>query len=420
MRVLPALAVLAFASVALMGRTGYSPGLAIGYADSHWTWAVATGRPAPIASSHGIRLAARVPGPGWFQPDFQCAEFVGRSLASGGIPVPLVPESNPRWPVLVNVDRLSYYLLSRGLARWTSLSQLRPGDVILFRYQNPGHPPSPTVWSHMALVVHTHPVLLDAHNSAHYHIPLAILSRGTYQIQALHVLARPQPPKMPHFRPGSPVQIGWRDLWTTRGAHLYWGQVFPVQHQTHFGVNVAGVPGYLPPVALRPVSPTPKVGQKIVLGMSAQGQSLLSGRFSPIPPWTGSPRVQISPPKPPGWEPLPLEVVQVRHAGPLEPLPGQAALPKAWMPAGAYTVVNAEVMVGHTHWAQVEWGGARQGLGYVPWTSLKTRPRLSLQVLTKPLHLRAPNGARATVQPPAAVAQDGGRVWYRGALLSPY
>ncbi len=422
MRVLPALAALALASVAFLGQSSYSPGLAIGYAESHWNWAVATGRAAPIASDHGVRLvAARVPGPGWFQPDFQCAEFVGRSLAAGGIPVPLVPQSNPRWPVLVNVDRLSYYLLSRGYARWTSLQEIQPGDVVLFRYQNPGHPPSPTVWSHMALVVHVHPVLLDAHNAAHYHILLATLSRGAFQIQALHVRSQPKPPAEARFRSGSTVQISWRDLWTSRRAHLYWGQVFLVQYQARSGVKLAGVPGYVPPGALQPVSSTPKMGSGLILGMGPSGQTLLGGRFSPIPPWTGSPHVQTVPQKPPGWLPLSSpEVVQVRQAGPLEELPGRARLAKAWMPFGALTVVNAEVTVGKTRWAQLEWGGARQGLGYTPWSSLRVRPSLKPEILTEPINLRAPNGTRVTVQPPAAVVSEEGRFWYRGALLSPY
>ncbi|NMP22847.1 hypothetical protein [Sulfobacillus harzensis] len=400
------------------------PGFAIDFADTHWNWAQASGQPALVVSQQNTtRIAARVPSQGWFQPAYQCAEFVGRSLAAAGIPVPLVPESNPRWPVLVNVDRLSYYLLSRGYAHWIPLSRLRPGDPVLFRYPNPGHAPSPTVWSHMAIVVHSHPVLLDAHNAAHYHIRLRTLRGNAFHVRALAIRPKAKAVFDPPFRHGEEVEIAWRDLWTTRGAHLYWGQIFRVAATGPHGVRLSGVPGSVPGLALAPTAATPSLvvhhHLAVVLGMGPGGRTLIGGRFSPIPGWTRTPRIESQPGIPEKWHRVAPTTVAISKSGPLEPIPGWAAIPKAWAPSSALTVVDAEVTVNHRHWAQVEWRGARQGLGYLPWRWLKPLPSVAPQHLRHPLKLRAPDGTIVTVAPSTRLVKQYRDYWYGGALLVP-
>lgn len=283
---------LALATVAFIGHGAYTPGFAIAFAERHWNWNTASGAPAPCQRGSTVLNRTRAPGEGWFQPHYQCAEFVGRSLHAGGIPVPEVPESNPRWPVLVNVDRLSYFLLTRHDAHWIPLSQLRPGDMVLFRYKNPGHAASPAVWSHTGLVVGTHPVILDAHNAAHRHIPLSRLARGTYAVGAL-AIAQDTPPLPTQQAKPAEVQIAWRDLWTHRGVHLYWGQVFRVTSWQADRVHLDGVPGSVPQEAVAPLPMTPSITvhgvSLVVLGLTSNGHTLVATRRSPTPPWTGTP-----------------------------------------------------------------------------------------------------------------------------------
>lgn len=410
---------IAVACLAFIGRLPYSPGLAIAFADQHWNWAEASGAPAPVASSTTIREASRVPAPGWFQPAYECAEFVGRALHAGGVPVPEVPSSNSRWPVLVNVDRLSYFLLSRGWAHWTPISRVKPGDAVIFRYQEPGRGSPPTVWSHMALVVGIHPVILDAHNAAHRHIRLTRLAQGAYAMRALSMNRRPQTPSpMP---PANEVQVAWRDVWTSAGTHLYWGQVYRLAGHTDRGVRLAGVPGTLPDTAVAPVATTPTVrfghAAAVVLGLTPRRQAIIATARAPVPAWTGRGTMQIAAVPPRSWYIIPARTVEVPAAEPLEPIPGRASLPKAWMPAHSVTVVDGLVRVQGQLWAQVEWRGAELGLGFVPWHSLKaTRTRLIH--LRHPMTLMGRDGSRVTLRPPASVAEEHGRFWYAGALLS--
>ncbi len=424
MRAYAVLLPVALAMAAWVGaRPAYSPGLAVAFADRHWNWAIASGAPAPVSTMATTRIQARVPGPGWFQPLYECAEFVGRSLHAGGIPVPEVPSSNRRWPVLVNVDRLSYYLISRGWARFSPLGRLRAGDVVLFRYPHAGRPASPTVWSHMALVVAEHPLLLDAHNAAHRHISLAHLREGAWAVRGLRIRLLPDGRRFPDaFRPDSEAAVAWRDLWTTAGVHLYWGQIFRVNGSVGGQVSLAGVRGTVPTTALSPVAATPirpwHGTVAVILGVTPTGQTLLSTVRSPIPGWTGRVSFTQTPGTPAAWHLVTARTIRVRVSEPLEPVPGHASLPKAWVPKGSNTVVDAWVSWRGRRWAQLEWRGAESGLGYVPWSTLQLTA-IPVSTLAHPLHLRGRDGASVTVRPPSALASRHGHYAYAGVFLAP-
>lgn len=394
---------LAVAALAFLGAPPrYTPAAAIGYADSHWQWALANGRPGPVLDARRAMVRSRVPGPGWFQPDFECAEFVGRALHAGGLPVPVVPQSNPAWPNLVNVDRLAYWLLTRGWAVPTTPAHLRPGDVVLFRYARPDRPASPNVWQHMALVVARRPLLLDAHNEARYHVPWSSLAASAYQVQALHVL--PKRPSRPGvdgapLPSGSQVQVAWRDLWTTSRAHLYWGQSYRVLSANRASATLKGVPGSVPLAALVAVSPTPEIhvhGQsRAVLGVTPGGSAIVSSPNSTIPAWTGHGHLSRAASAPPGWTMVQPQAVQTARALPIEPLPARAPLPAAWAPRGSIMVMDPRV---GGWWAQVVWPGSPTGMGFVPLSQVRTRD-LRVQRTRRPLAIILGNGQRASTGP---------------------
>ncbi|MCY0877845.1 MAG: hypothetical protein OWU84_02725 [Firmicutes bacterium] len=396
----------------------YTPTFAIAYADTHWNWARDDGRPGPVVRNGRLRVLPTTPGPGWFQPAYQCAEFVARSLHAGHVPIPLVAPANPRWPVMVNVDRLAYFLCTRGWATPISGSQVRPGDIALFRYPHWGTPASPNVWSHTAFIVGIHPLLLDAHNRSAYHVHWKSLARAAVQWEFLRI--HPTVPPRVSWRPHQEVAIAWRDLWTSRGSHLYWGQLFFVNHARLYRVWLEGVRGSVPALALARIGPSPSLlwkGQRrVILGSLGNSHCMIATAHSPIPVWTGHPQVQIIPRRCPAWSPMPPRPVRITGHAALEPVPAAAQFPKAWAPQGAETVWVATVLWRHRAWAQVEWRGAKEGVAYLP---LRDVAPITAPVarLTHPLALMASNGEILVVHPPTALVYCHHRYAYAGAWL---
>ncbi len=412
---------LAAAAIAFLGSSPrYTPAAAIGYADSHWRWAEGTGRPGPVVDAQRVLVRRQVPGPGWFQPNFECAEFVGRSLHAGGVPVPVVPQSNPAWPNLVNVDRLAYWLLTRGWAVPTTPGRLQPGDIVMFRYPRSGQSASPNVWQHMALVVHRHPLLLDAHNRARYHIPLSSLAQPAYQVRALHILRhraiRTSAIGKP-FPPGAPVQVAWRDLWTSSRTHLYWGQFYRVHSATPRSLSLSGVSGVLPPQAVVRVAPTPEVparGQnRIVLGTTRRGRALISTPDSPIPGWTGHYHRSQSRRAAPGWITVKPRAVETVRSLAIQPLPEMCPLPADWAPRGAVMVMDAEAQ---GLWAQVLWAGSPTGFGFIPLTDLRPAPGLTVKTTRQRVAILLATGQRTTLEPGHLWIPVGCQTYYSGVL----
>ena len=138
----------------------------------------------------GIWQRARLtPGLGFYQPDFQCAEYVMRCLRAGGLPVATPPPSSPAWPNLVNVDRILMLLDSRGLAEPHPTSRLSTGDILFFRFLRQ----SPDRFSHTALVTGVKPTVTAAHDKNRWAAPLS--AYPPYQeLLGLHVLPVPKPP----------------------------------------------------------------------------------------------------------------------------------------------------------------------------------------------------------------------------------
>lgn len=135
------------------------------------------------------RRARLTPGLGFFQPDFQCAEYVMRCLKAGGLPVATPPPSSPAWPNLVNVDRILMLLDSRGLAEPLPVGRLRTGDALFFRFLQQG----PDRFSHTALVIGTKPMSTSAHDRNRWAAPLS--AYPPYQeLLGLHVEPVPTPP----------------------------------------------------------------------------------------------------------------------------------------------------------------------------------------------------------------------------------
>jgi|GEM_PF-4886620 len=151
----------------------------------------ADGRVGDYGRVWGVWSRGRVtPGLGFFQPDFQCAEYVMRSLRAAGYAIATPPPSAAGWADLVNVDRAYAYLLARGIGRPVPLSRLRRGDVVLFRYLRLG----PNHWGHVAQVVGTGPLRLSAHDRDRWNAPLS--TYPPYEaIQGVATGPRPTPPR---------------------------------------------------------------------------------------------------------------------------------------------------------------------------------------------------------------------------------
>lgn len=399
-RVLSTILVVALAGLGLWGPKAYTPQKALRYASHHWRWTRPSGRVGPAFRGAKSIRAKKVPGPGWFQPGFQCAEFVGRSLARGGIPIPLVNSTSAKWPILVNVDRQSYFLQTMGYATFIAQSRVKIGDVALFRYRNPGHPESPTYWSHMGLVVHVRPLLLDTHNSAHKNFPWQQLNSGTIDHGFLAISkARHRLPYRWRPRTGTTVAIHYRNFPAIgSGPKLYRNQVYRVAASSRWGqFRLQGVSGHYWGVGFVPIRPSiPILGKMILVqkiswpsghhlpyrrtkgplttvGITPHSRYLLSGQDLPIPVWTGSGALLETrhPIHSTTWRALPPKAVTLIRTTRIHLAPTTISPTLAEALPGDTTVLDGTFMAHGVKWAQVEWWGAHFGLGFVLMSHLR-------------------------------------------------
>jgi hypothetical protein len=435
----PSLALAVGALLAACGAREYCPWAAVVYADSHWRWTEGSGCPGPFVRGGRSGVARLVPGPGWFQPDFECAEFVGRALAAGGIPVPVVPPGQPGWVTLVNTDHLVMWLLAHGWAVPAPPNRLRPGDVVLYRYP---HPQQVTYWSHMALVVeHAAVPLVDAHNRSQFHVPWTALTAAGARVEGLRILMRPRPlrGRAPRWPAGGVVEVVTRDVPWFPGARLetYLGAAFVIRGTraaagTVSGWAVIGRSGRLPTVALRLLRPPPPAlpcrtlltrrppalcpGAVVPLGLAPDGHLVASVPGFPRPGWAGPPAWVEMLATRRLWQPIRPTALTAPPGTPLYALPTPASLVVARWPAGARAASRALVRVGGRTWWQVDWWGATTGIAYVA----GRRARF----LSDPVRIAPPGGAllnrgaTRTVAPAGmALAMAGTRQVYWGGQV---
>lgn len=434
--------VIVLALVGFWGSHAYQAPKAIRYATGHWRWTLASGKIGPAYLGSKSILARQVPGPGWFQPGFQCAEFVGRSLAAGGIPIPLVGSSSARWPILVNVDRQSYFLQTKGYATLIPKSRVAVGDIALFRYRNLGHRESPTYWSHLGLVVHVHPLLLDTHNSAHQNFPWHLLDGGTIDHGFFAVTrARHRQPYRWEPRRGTTVAVHYRNFPAIgKGPKLYRNQVYRVAAATRWGqFRLEGVPGRYWGVGFVPLSPSAPVlktgvpvqkiawprrrplpyrstpGPLVILGVTPHGRYLLSGHGLPIPVWTGSGALlETRRPQPAtAWVSVPAEPVTLTTTTRIHLAPTTVSPTMAEAPASTTTVLDGKYTTHGLVWGQVEWWGAHFGIGFVLMSHLH---RASYALRSAPLTVQTPYGP-VHLNPGTTLAENKGRYAYAGAWV---
>lgn len=441
-RVMESALVVALALLGFWGPKAYQPQKAVRYASRHWRWTRPSGKVGPAFVGSNSIHSRQVPGPGWFQPGFQCAEFVGRSLAAGGIPIPLVGSSSSQWPILVNVDRQSYFLQTTGYATFIPKSRVKVGDVALFRYRNLGHPESPTYWSHMGIVVHVHPLLLDTHNSAHQNILWHQLDGGTIDHGFLGLSnARHRQAYRWHPKPGTTVAVHYRNFPAIgKGPKLYRNQLYRIAASTRWGqFRLQGVPGRYWGVGFVPLSPTspllpnglpvqkiawpsgrylpyhPTVGPLAILGLTPHARYLLSGHALPIPPWTGSGALLETrlPQHSTIWMSVSPKAVTFSTATRIHLAPTTISPTLAEAPAASTTVLDAKYTSHGIVWAQVEWWGAHFGIGFVLMSHLRPAP---YALRSAPFIVHTPYGAvhlnRGTM-----LAVDKGRYAYAGAWV---
>lgn len=172
------------------GGLTYTRSNATTYANNHWNWR---------AYNDSNTVAA-----GNAQPDFECAEFVSRSLTHGGIVPGLSaynssqtaygnykPGNGKTYDMLLVTPLSGYhtfqaYLTDYGLATniGHNLSSARYGDVVIFEDSN-------HVAQHTVIIVKvgsgTGTTLIDAHNNAHYQLPLIDEIDGFSYWYILHI-----------------------------------------------------------------------------------------------------------------------------------------------------------------------------------------------------------------------------------------
>jgi putative amidase-like protein len=140
---------------------------AVNYATTHYLWAIYDNSLAPVHANE-------------YQPQFQCAEFVARSLASAGPIGPLTPTgsdtayTNVTYTTssynLTNVSGLFHFLIDTSIATdvGTNLSSATLGSVIIFGNSQDGD------FLHTAIITdatNTANPLFTAHNAAYYNYP---------------------------------------------------------------------------------------------------------------------------------------------------------------------------------------------------------------------------------------------------------
>jgi hypothetical protein len=259
--------------------------------------------------------AQLTPGFGYYQPDFQCAEYVMRCLRAAGYNIATPPPTSPNWVDLVNVDRAVSYLMARGIARPAPLSQLVAGDVVLFHYLRNG----PDNWSHVALVEAVHPLKLSAHDRDRWAAPLS--TYPPYQaIRGLHTVSNPTPPhglaplgsvawgevalRDPVLR-ATPAGAPGRSLYLGQLVHLSGAQRGPGSLTGWLHAQSGSLTGWLNGDAVTRLTSAPPLtapGQE-VLGdgrprvvalplpvRGAWGRNLyVDAQGCPVPAWTGTP-----------------------------------------------------------------------------------------------------------------------------------
>lgn len=162
----------------------------IQYADSHWnctdaacTSTVSSGEP---------------------QPNFECAEFVARSLAAEGLVPGLSPSSSQAaYYSYTALNGLTYdlnlitptsglrtlynYLIDTGLGTdvGNNLNQAAPGDVVV--YYDGNHTAQHTTLLVLVDAANPSNSLIDAHNNAHYHYSFASEAGGFASLTIVHL-----------------------------------------------------------------------------------------------------------------------------------------------------------------------------------------------------------------------------------------
>lgn len=153
---------------------------AVSYANSHWRWTYYD-HSAHLTCSGSTCKYLTDTNSGWTQPDFECAEFVARSLAAAGLIPGLSPSSPPSaydpytgpngktydllWVgYAAPYDGVKQYLLDNGLATdiGNNPSAASAGDIVIY--------PGGDGTGHTSILVSMNGSnsLVDAHNNAAY------------------------------------------------------------------------------------------------------------------------------------------------------------------------------------------------------------------------------------------------------------
>ncbi len=189
------LVVVVLASVISTMRSGtaLAANVAVSYVNSHWNWTYYN-HTAHLSCKYsnytGCSTVRNVPAQGYFQPSFQCAEFVARALASEGY-IPglsstssqsaygsykpgngkkydlLTITSNLAGPGIGSVaDFLTTYGYFKNVGH--TVGDAEPGDLVVFT--------SGRTAEHVALIISSNysraTIRIDAHNTARYDMPL--------------------------------------------------------------------------------------------------------------------------------------------------------------------------------------------------------------------------------------------------------
>jgi hypothetical protein len=199
---------LLFAFSPVRPGTAYAANAAVSYANSHWNWTYYNHTSHPSCTSgdsSGCSNAVNVPAQGYFQPDFQCAEFVARALATEGYIPGLSSTSsqgaygsykpgngktydllsittNLAGPGIGSVaDFLTTYGYFKNVGH--TVGDAEPGDLVVFT--------SGSTAEHVALITSSDysiaTIRIDAHNTARYDIPLSNEIAGFSGWYILHI-----------------------------------------------------------------------------------------------------------------------------------------------------------------------------------------------------------------------------------------
>lgn len=238
------------ANIPAVGRTnGRTPNAIIGgggtcdricWADDNWTYDYYNDTGGRYCTGYsggytGCTSAAQAPASNYYQPDFECAEFVSRALSQdvmipglldggvsgssgvtsnsgsntfGSYPMTYTPYSGDMWYTLINVGSivggtdypgLYQYLINTGIGvslghntlTNATYGNVAPGDVIF--YYNSSSTFNDSTREHVMIVTSTSgsssTTLLDGHNYDQYHISLATVMTGFSGYEVVHIQA---------------------------------------------------------------------------------------------------------------------------------------------------------------------------------------------------------------------------------------